>query len=230
MCRTCLDLASLSVVVLFLLMWCSPLVPSCFAVATRTDLKFREVLEESGNFSCLSPKEAELINLVNDYRGKHGLPPIANSRSLNKVARVHAIDLYENRPADCADGSCVDNCTLHSWSNQGFWTPVCYTNDNRHADKMWYKTREITNYVYPGEGYENAYWTSEAEVAVERVLECWKESPSHNALLLQDGIWKGSNLQAFGVGIYKNVAVIWVGNAVDPLGSMAVCSQMLSRY
>lgn len=226
--RLCLKFLSFWSILPFA-MGLSALAATCHASASLAHVKFRQVLQESGDFSCLSGKETELLNAVNDYRVRHGLQPIANSRSLNKVARVHAIDLFENRPADCSDGACVDNCTLHSWSNQGFWTPVCYTNDHRYADKMWYKTREITNYVYPGEGYENAYWTSDAEVAVERVLECWKQSPSHNALLLQDGIWKGSKLLAFGVGIYKNVAVIWIGNAVDPLGSMATCGQMIGR-
>lgn len=179
---------------------------------------FRNVLEERAEYACLSAKEAELFRLVNEYRESHGLPPIANSRSLNKVARLHAVDLQENRP-DMANESGMP-CTLHSWSDSDLWTPVCYTPDHRFAEKMWNKPKEITNYQYPGDGYENAYWTAGDEVSAQRVLEAWKNSPSHNALILESGIWKGSNLLSFGIGIHKNVAVMWVGTLVDPLGPM----------
>jgi hypothetical protein len=177
------------------------------------------VLEESGEFSHLSAKEGELFQLVNEYRESHGLPPIANSRSLNKVARIHAIDLIENSPAEGQDSRGLD-CTLHSWSDKGSWKPVCYTKDHSFAESMWNKPREITNFTYTGDGYENAYSTSEEEVTPTKVLEAWKSSPSHNAILLETGIWKGSNLLAFGVGIHKNHAVIWVGSLIDPLGPM----------
>lgn len=177
---------------------------------------------EGINLSCLSPKEAELARLLNEYRKRHGLPPLSGSRSLTRVARVHAMDLSENRPAVGKD-SRGEDCNLHSWSARGFWTPVCYTGDHLYAEGMWSKPREITNYLYTGNGYENAYWTSDSEVTVYRVLESWKKSPSHNALILETGIWKGITWPAFGVGIYRNVAVIWFGDSVDPLGPMAAC-------
>jgi hypothetical protein len=183
---------------------------------------YEQIVGETGSFSCLSAKEAQLFQLINEYRESHGLPPVANSRSLNKVARSHALDLHENRPYEGHDSRGAA-CNLHSWSDAGSWTPVCYTPDHRYAEKMWNKPREITNYQYPGDGYENAYWTSEDEVSVARVLEGWKKSPAHNALILEEGIWKGSNMLSFGIGIYKNVAVMWVGSLVDPVGPMQSC-------
>jgi hypothetical protein len=185
--------------------------------ATQTLMK--SVVEESGEFARLSAKEAELFKLVNKYRESHGLPSISNSRSLNKVARMHAIDLVENRPMDEKDGRGI-NCSLHSWSNDGAWVPVCYTMDHGNAQKMWDKPREITNFTYTGDGYENAYATTAQEVTPANVLKAWQASPNHNALILESGIWKRSNLLAFGVGIYKNVAVIWFGSLTDPLGPM----------
>jgi uncharacterized protein YkwD len=179
-------------------------------------------LSESGEFSCLSAKEETLFRLVNEYRESNGLPPIANSRSLNKVARVHTIDLLANSPAEGQDSRGL-NCSLHSWSGKGSWKSVCYTKDHAYAEAMWDKPREITNFAYSGDGYENAYFTSEKEVNPARVLEAWKASPTHNAILLESGIWKGSNLLAFGISIYKNYAVIWVGSQVDPLGPMQAC-------
>lgn len=188
--------------------------------ATRSIME--SALKESGAFSCLSVKERELFRLVNEYRQRHGLPPIANSRSLNKVARVHAIDLCRNAPAEGEDRRGLA-CSLHSWSNKGVWKPVCYTKDHAFAEAMWDKPREITNFTYTGDGYENAYSTSEKEIDPARVLEAWKASPSHNAILLESGTWRDCNLLAFGVGIHKNYAVMWVGSSADPLGPMQAC-------
>lgn len=187
-----------------------------------TQATMKNALNETGEFACLLPKERELFRLVNEYRQSNGLPPIANSRSLNKVARVHAIDLYKNAPAEGEDSRGLA-CSLHSWSDKGAWKPVCYTKDHAFAEAMWDKPREITNFIYTGDGYENAYSTSEKEVNPVRVLEAWKASPSHNAILLESGTWKGSNLLAFGVGIHKNYAVMWVGSMADPLGPMQAC-------
>ncbi|WP_160295262.1 CAP domain-containing protein [Geobacter sp. OR-1] len=188
-------------------------------IPDSTQTLMKRVIDESGEFSRLSATEAELSRLVNNYREANGLPPVSNSRSLNKVARMHAIDLVENRPIDGTDSRGFD-CSLHSWSNNGSWTPVCYTKDHAYAKAMWDKPREITNFIYTGDGYENAYATSDSEVTPANVLKAWKASPSHNALILESGIWKSSNLLAFGVGIYKNVAVIWFGSLTDPLGPM----------
>lgn len=183
---------------------------------------FQDVLEERGNFSCLSPREAELFRLLNDYREKHGLPPIANSRSLNKVARIHAIDLYNNNPAEGKDLR-GQECNLHSWSDQGFWSAVCYTSDHAYAELMRNKPREITGDAYPGAGYENAYWTSAHEIVPIKALESWKKSIPHNAVILETGKWQQNNLLAMGVGVYKNYALFWVGTMVDPDGPLQPC-------
>ena len=87
---------------------------SCFANQSTIN----RVIGESEEFSCLSSKEAELIRLVNEYRESQGLPHIENSRSLNMVARIHAIDLFENSPAEGKDSRGYD-CNLHSWSKNG---------------------------------------------------------------------------------------------------------------
>jgi uncharacterized protein YkwD len=194
---------------------------TCCVSANETG--FRDVLDETGTYSCLSAKEAELLDLINRYRASHGLPAIANSRSLNKVARVHVLDLAKNLPAEGKDHRGED-CNLHSWSDQGSWTPVCYTSDPRSAERMWDKAKEITNYGYTEAAYENAYWTSQRDVSPARALEGWKKSPKHNALILETGVWEGLGINAIGVGIYKGFAVIWVGNAHDALGPMEACT------
>jgi uncharacterized protein YkwD len=196
--------------------------PGKIQASSEEDVKYSDVLREMGKYSCLSPKEAELVRLINIYRQSNGLPPIAISRSLTKVARIHVLDLYRNSPATGQDGRGLD-CSLHSWSDHGYWTPVCYTLDHYYAEELWDKPRQITHGTYYRVGYENAYWTSESEVTPSRVLESWKKTPDHNTLILEAGKWRRCRLVALGVGIYKNYAVIWVGNMLDPLGSLKSC-------
>ncbi|GFE61182.1 CAP domain-containing protein [Geobacter sp. AOG2] len=188
----------------------------------------QSVLHESSQFSHFSPKELELWDLINNYRRENGLPPINSSRSLTKVARVHAIDLYSNTPAQGHDNRGL-GCSLHSWSGKGNWQEVCYTKDNKYAEFMWDKPREITNFTYTGDGYENAYSTSDKEINPKRVLEAWKNSPSHNAILLEKDQWAGSKLSALGVGVYKNYAIIWLGTESDPAGPVNTTMTLASN-
>jgi len=195
----------------------------CTASAVRADeVLIANVLAERGAFSCLSPDEAELFQDLNAYRVARHMPAIRNSRSLNKVARIHAIDLSENHPELGRDQRGLE-CNLHSWSNTGFWTPVCYTADHAYLVRMLSKPREITNRLYADVGYENVYWTSASEVFPYRVLNTWQKSPKHNALILEEGKWQGSRWEALGVGIYRNVAVIWLGSMEDPAGPLPQC-------
>ncbi|MBI5741124.1 MAG: CAP domain-containing protein [Nitrospirae bacterium] len=172
--------------------------------------------------NCLSSKEMELFKLINEYRIKNGLPPVRVSRSLSTVARIHAADLSVNKPHELVDfdGSA---CTLHSWSDKGNWSSGCYTDDNRHAEIMWNKPREITCNLYTGNGYENAYLTTLKEVSAARVFESWKNSPSHNSLILELGVWKNINWPAMGIGVYENTATVWFGDIEDPIGDVEPC-------
>ena len=60
---------------------------------------------------CLSPTEAELYKLINEYRLQKGLPEVRLSASLCFVARTHAKDQTENFKAG-------KRCNLHSWSKK----------------------------------------------------------------------------------------------------------------
>jgi len=207
-------------------------VKSSDAGSTGSDVSpqntIQSVLHESSQFSHFSQKELELWDLINNYRQENGLPPIDSSRSLTKVARVHAIDLYSNTPAKGSDNRGL-GCSLHSWSDKGNWQQVCYTKDNKYAEYMWDKPREITNFTYTGDGYENAYSTSDKEINPKRVLEAWKNSPSHNAILLEKDQWAGSKLSALGVGVYKNYAIIWLGTESDPAGPVKTTMSLASN-
>ena len=154
----------------------------------------------------LSKDESELYGLVMKYRKSKGLPEIPLSKSLTIVAQNHAKDLEENYSPD-------PKCNLHSWSNNGNWKPVCYTNDHAQAKLMWSKPKELTS--YQGNGYEIAFAENEEYLANgENALESWKSSKDHNAVILNKGIWK-KTWNAIGIGINGSYAVIWFGEELD---------------
>lgn len=158
--------------------------------------------------------EMDVIKLINDYRQQKGLSRVRISRSLTLVAQSHVKDLVENRPD-------TTPCNLHSWSNKGKWSPVCYTGKSSDFDAMWNKPREITNGTYTGNGFEIAYWTTSA-LTPSTAVNAWKASSDHNDVILQQGMWAGMNSwPAIGAGMYKGYAVVWFGDAVDPLGVIA---------
>ncbi len=167
---------------------------------------------------CLTAREAELGRLINEYRAQNSLPPVNLSKSLSHVAQAHVVDLFEERPHSGTDARGLQ-CNLHSWSDKGPWTPVCYTSDHAYAEGMWIKPREITRDAYSGNGYEISSFG--ATTAAE-ALDLWKGSPGHNAVIVEMNGWSGWN--AMGVGFYENFAVVWFGHEVDPQGSMSQCN------
>jgi uncharacterized protein YkwD len=156
-------------------------------------------------FQSPSSKERTLHVLVNNYRRENGLPPVPLSKSLSHVARLHAQDLASNPPQGA--------CNLHSWSDDGPWAACCYTDDHTGAICAQSKPEELTR--YGARGYENAYsGTSSPDAA----LRSWKNSPGHNALLLNQGTWADNDWQAMGVGIHGTYVLLWFGEERDPDG------------
>ncbi|MBT1696500.1 CAP domain-containing protein [Fulvivirgaceae bacterium PWU4] len=155
----------------------------------------------------LSKEEQKLYELIMEYRKSKGLPPIALSAKLTKVAQAHARDLSENYKFD------FDNkCNPHSWSKNGKWSPCCYTNDHKEAKCMWDKPREIADYA--GNGYEIAYYSSKGATA-EEGLTGWKASPAHNPLIVNEGIWNQVQWKAIGIGLYGEYGIVWFGEVED---------------
>jgi len=163
-------------------------------------------LHLSVHAQLLSSDESELYNLVMKYRKASGLPAIPLSKSLTFVAQTHAKDLDDNYVAD-------PKCSIHSWSNNGNWKPVCYTKDHAQAKLMWSKPQELTS--YKGNGYEIAFAEDEEYLAnAENALDSWKHSKEHNAVILNKGVWK-RKWNAIGIGIFGSYAVIWFGKEPD---------------
>ena len=164
---------------------------------------------------CLSAEEAKLYKLINEYRKDKKLKPIPYSAKLSMVAQAHAKDLADNYEFD------YDNkCNPHSWSKKGNWSSCCYTNDHKQAQCMWDKPKEIAGYNSPG--YEIAYYSSSGATA-EEGLEGWKDSKSHNPLLINLGMWKDIKWEGVGIGIYKEYGVVWFGQLADEQNEIVEC-------
>ena len=157
----------------------------------------------------LSSEEQKLYDLIMQYRHEKGLPKIPLSKSMTFVAQTHVKDLVENKPD-------VGNCNAHSWSSKGDWTPFCYTSDHQKARYMWSKPNELTS--YEGNGYEIACGsinTSNFVMTAVYALNSWKNSNGHNAVILNQNIWKSKKWNAIGIGLYKGFAVVWFGAELD---------------
>jgi uncharacterized protein YkwD len=156
---------------------------------------------------CVTLEEQKLYDLIMEYRKSKNLKPIPFSAALTRVAQTHAVDLATNYTFDQNN-----SCNPHSWSKKGKWTPCCYTSDHKQAKCMWDKPKEISGYDNPG--YEIAYYSSRGVTAQEG-LDGWKQSPAHNPLLINDGMWSKVDWNAIGVGLYKEYGVVWFGQLQD---------------
>lgn len=170
----------------------------------------------SGDDVCLGQEEKKLYDLIMKYRRSKGLPIIPLSGKLTLVAQTHARDLAHHYTFDPNN-----ECNPHSWSDQGKWTPCCYTNDHKQAACMWNKPKEIAG--YESEGFEIAYYSSKGATA-EEGLDGWKKSPGHNPLIVNTGMWSKVKWKAIGIGIYKEYGVVWFGQ-IDDSGSVDLCNE-----
>jgi len=84
---------------------------------------------------------------------------------------------------------------------------------------MWDKPKEIAGYNSPG--YEIAYYSS-AGASAKEGLEGWKKSPSHNPLIVNEGMWSKVNWKAIGIGFYKEYGIVWFGEQDDE-GDVDLC-------
>jgi hypothetical protein len=162
--------------------------------------------------TCLSQKELDLYNAINDYRRSKGLANIPLSSSLTYVAQTHAYDLSYNRPFS-------SKCNMHSWSDKGKWSSCCYTSDHKQKECMWNKAREMTK--YKGDIYEISHGYAQFDkfsgdtVTAFGALDGWKNSSGHNNVILNKDIWASTKWNAIGIGINRDFACVWFGKEID---------------
>lgn len=164
----------------------------------------------------LSEKEAKLYYMINAYRESLGLPKLSFSKSLTEVARAHVRDSNTYTPENQVDSRGMQG-NLHSWSGNGSWTRLVYTDDHYYGNGMWSKPREITNYT--GNGYEISSWSS-GMISPERALNLWKNSLGHNSIMTtqRNGDVDWSFIKTMGVSIDGHYAHVWFGSDADPNG------------
>ena len=148
----------------------------------------------------LSEAEANLYYLINEYRESLGLSKLSFSKSLTSVARAHVKDSHDYTPRLQFDGRGIQG-NLHSWSN------------NAHAQIMWDKPSELTD--YKGAGYEISVYHS-IGIDPKLALDLWKSSPGHNEVIIGDNDW--SFITTMGVAMDKNYSHLWFGGDEDPAG------------
>lgn len=164
----------------------------------------------------LTNKEQELADSINEYRESLGLKPFLISKSMTTVARSHVIDSNLYKPENNNDVRGI-KCNLHSWSENGKWSKVCYTPDHAYSKNMWDKPRELTN--YRGNGYEiSVYYSAVINPAI--ALKSWQGSPNHNNVIIGKGSW--SDLTVMGVGIHGDYSHVWFGKESDSAGYMSI--------
>ncbi|MFZ4521521.1 MAG: CAP domain-containing protein [Bacteroidales bacterium] len=162
---------------------------------------------------CINRGEMELYRMINAYREQNNLPPIPLSKSLSKVAALHAKDLLINHPDQ-------GSCNFHSWSNKGGWLPFCYPKDESKKNSVWDKPRELTR--YPSRAYEIVYWENNPLVT-DTIMMVWKTEDYFNSFLLNTGKWLGRPWNAIGIAVCENYACAWFGEVTDPDGEVFVC-------
>lgn len=92
---------------------------------------------------------------------------------------------------------------------------------------MWNKPREITGGRYTGDGFEISAWGRNQ--TPEQLLDGWKKSPDHKAVILNLGDWKDSRWQAIGAAVSSNYAHVWFGKEPDPVGAGSAMAQVAPR-
>ncbi|MCK5415808.1 hypothetical protein KAI92_00080 [Candidatus Parcubacteria bacterium] len=174
---------------------------------------------------CVSDRELELAKLVNNYRESRGLRRVPVSKSLSYVAKLHTVD-QENYFTQTY-GHFKYGCSGHSWTKHGAWSGCCVVLSSassfRCASEKAYKLTD-----YPGEGYENSYWSSgdwDYNDSPKELLRGWKNSHGHNILMIEAEGWSGYNFQSMGVAITGNYANLWFGQEPDPNREPISCSK-----
>jgi hypothetical protein len=165
---------------------------------------------------CLTKEEYRLYTLINEYRSKKGLEIIPVSKSLCYVAKIHARDLFLNRPD-------TSFCSLNSWSDKGLWTACCHSGNTPNPACIVNKPAELAK--YSGEGHELCYWDSE-QLQPDTIFNFWLSIDQARDLLVNDKKWSYFKWKALGVGLYKGYACVWVGEVPDTLPEPTLCTNV----
>ena len=117
-----------------------------------------------GAASTYDAEELEFLGLINDYREENGLRPVILSDNLAVAAERHSKDMAQY------------NFFAHNTAKSSYYPAGSEPWDRMEAEGYDYNTAKGENLAV---GYETA----------EEAMQAWKESPSHNAAML-DGNYR----------------------------------------
>lgn len=156
--------------------------------------------------NCITKEELALYNALMAYRKSKGLPQIALSKSLTRVAKAHSDEVLSKK---------LPNPT-HDWSG-------CKLSEDYNC--MWQKPKTMAN--FSGFGFEISWGGTGTKWATTDVLASWKSSPAHNAVIVEEGTWTDYNWQSVGVSFVKEHgnanANVWFAAEADVTGPPREC-------
>jgi hypothetical protein len=163
---------------------------------------------------CINAEEKKLYKLIDDYRSEKNLHTIPISRALTQLAKVHAKDIVNNRPAKSTS-------SIHSWTNKGKWKACDYANDSKGLNCMTEKPAELTS--YKNKAFEVIALNENGEMTADFAMKDWKNNSVYGFMLINKTGWQDKNWEAVGIAVYKNVAVVWLGETTDKSGAPVAC-------
>lgn len=167
------------------------------------------------NDFCIDRIESNLFENINLLRMDYGMPELQLSASLSYVAELHVNDLQNNNPD-------TSICNLSSWSDQGEWTPCCYTKYLYNPDCMWDKPKELTPFNY--RGYELVTFFEE-DFNTDSIINLWSDSKETLDMILTRANYANKKWICAGIGISENYIALWFGQRRDKLKKPDICDK-----
>ncbi len=188
------------------------------------------------NTHCLTKREYELANAINEFRVSRGLPSVPISKSLSFIEKVHIFDALENPYSE-------KKCSAHSWSKQDNWTGCCAVVGQ--AKTYWClfkKPKELLGFDNFGMTAENAAISRGEEGVILRIrpkdyLTGWLKSHGHRIVITNEEAWSGFEWHSLGVAEFNGRAYMIMGTGRDSEkiklcseNNYAICNSIANKY
>ena len=133
--------------------------------------------------------------MANDYREENGLPRIPISEALRSVAQWRVAD--SNHAISSGSYQLDPSCNLNTWYGipSAPYSTCCFTTDQAQVACMWNKPDELSGSWYSSLGFELA---NEGAPDPTAAVDSWKNSSSHNDMILNQGVWASISWGAIG--------------------------------
>eukprot|EP01057_Protomagalhaensia_wolfi_P004987 Protomagalhaensia_wolfi_Nauph_80__4986@NODE_526_length_2377_cov_91_926433_g392_i0_p2_GENE_NODE_526_length_2377_cov_91_926433_g392_i0NODE_526_length_2377_cov_91_926433_g392_i0_p2_ORF_typecomplete_len212_score35_26TOBE/PF03459_17/0_019CAP/PF00188_26/0_055_NODE_526_length_2377_cov_91_926433_g392_i021656 len=182
---------------------------SCSGEVECGRLTAQELIEKYG-CGTVTPLETDTAAALNRLRLAAGVQPVQLNNAMQVVARIHlqAADQLQ------IESGCA---ALHSWTDgplqiETKYNICCYP---KVYDCMWDKPQEIFG-QWVGFGYELSALLSRPWASGNEIMQRFRDSPDHNAVLLNTGQWKQHEWTGMGIAIENGLVFIWFTDGLKP--------------